>query len=236
MCTVTYLPLSKSSFILTHNRDEHYTRSIATLPEKRMVHGEEIVYPKDEQGGGTWFAAGKEFTLCLLNGGFQKHIQTPPYRHSRGLVIPDFFSYAHVERFVEEYNFKDLEPFTMIILQHDTQQVHQVVKDVDELHYSVKDNSIHHISSSTTLYTPEEREKRRVWFEQWNKDHPSYSQQDIIDFQMSPHDETGNEGIRINRDAILSTVSLTSVLKNEKNEISMFYEDLLQHKKREIDI
>ncbi|GBL36066.1 hypothetical protein EMGBS15_16610 [Filimonas sp.] len=92
MCTVTYLPVSSSSFILTHNRDEHHTRAIALLPEKKTMQDIEIIFPTDQQGGGTWIATSKEFTLCLLNGGFEKHIPSPPYRHSRGLVILDFLS------------------------------------------------------------------------------------------------------------------------------------------------
>jgi len=236
VCTVTYLPLSTSSFILTHNRDEHHTRTIATLPEKRIVHGKEIVFPKDEQGGGTWFASGKKFTICLLNGGFEKHIRKPSYRHSRGLVIPDFFKWENIDRFIHEYDFEDLEPFTLIILEHANQQVHEIVSDEIRVTYTIMDDSLPAIWSSTTLYTDHDRDKRRIWFEQWNREHPTDSQKDIIDFHMSQQDEAANEGIRINRDSILFTVSLTSVLKDESNKVSLYYEDLLRHKKKIIVI
>ncbi len=236
MCTVTFLPLSHSSFILTHNRDEHHTRSIALLPERNMVYETEIVFPKDEQGGGTWFASSKEFTLCLLNGGFEKHISSPPYKHSRGLVIVDFFRFNDVNTFKESYDFAGIEPFTLIIIQHSSQQIHQFIKDEKQIHYSLKDNMCHQIWSSTSLYTGEDINKRVQWFNEWKRNHSEFTQSDIIEFHKRKHDDVQQEGIMINRNAVLFTVSLTSVYKNEEGTVAMKYEDFLQHKKKELVI
>ena len=159
MCTVTFLPLGSSSFILTHNRDEHHTRSIALLPERKMIGDIELIYPKDEQGGGTWFATSKNYTLCLLNGGFEKHIPSPPYKHSRGLVILDFFLFNNVHQFKDEYLFTGIEPFTLIIIEHSTKQIHQIVKDEDQIHYSKKNENETHIWSSN--YFIYKRTKRK---------------------------------------------------------------------------
>ena len=84
----------------------------------------------------------------------------------------------------------------------------------------------------TTLYTKEQRENRVTWFSEWNKKNKEYSQQDIIQFHKNKQDAFENEGILINRDAILFTVSLASVFKNEVNEVSLYYEDFIQHKNK----
>lgn len=70
MCTVTYLPIGKSSFILTSNRDESQQRKIAAPPEKYSIYDTNVYFPKDTDANGTWFAAAEtKFTLCLLKLG-----------------------------------------------------------------------------------------------------------------------------------------------------------------------
>ena len=75
MCTVSYLPLSQTDYILTSNRDETVERPVC-FPINQYLIGERTVYfPKDQQAGGTWIATtGDSVTLCLLNGGFEPHL------------------------------------------------------------------------------------------------------------------------------------------------------------------
>ena len=236
MCTVTYLPVTSSSFILTHNRDEHHTRAIALLPEKKTMQDIEIVFPTDQQGGGTWIAASKEFTLCLLNGGFEKHIPSPPYRHSRGLVILDFFRYQKVDDFVKAYDVHRIEPFTMIVVEHATQSIAELVHDGQQIHIRQMDKTIPHIWSSSSLYSPEDKAKRVQWFITWCEVGRTFNQEDIINFHKQKKDTLENEGILINRDEVLFTVSLTSIMKTEAQEVSLWYEDFLQQKNKKIVI
>nr|MBP6455490.1 NRDE family protein [Chitinophagaceae bacterium] len=84
MCTVSFLPVNKTSFILTHNRDEHINRGVAFLPIFYEISSNKIVFPKDSKANGTWISTSKNYSLCLLNGGFEKHKHEPPYKHSRG--------------------------------------------------------------------------------------------------------------------------------------------------------
>ena len=73
MCTVTFLPLGNTDFILTSNRDEQRLRE--TLPPKIYEEdGVEMLFPKDKVAGGTWIGtSSKKRLVCVLNGGFIKH-------------------------------------------------------------------------------------------------------------------------------------------------------------------
>ncbi|HWZ21081.1 MAG TPA: NRDE family protein, partial [Cytophagaceae bacterium] len=87
MCTVTYLPKPNGEYILTSSRDEKIVRPAAAVPQCYTIGGKSIVFPKDPTAGGSWIAYAGEKTVCLLNGGFKKHISNPPYKKSRGLVV-----------------------------------------------------------------------------------------------------------------------------------------------------
>ncbi len=232
MCTVTYLPLSDHDFLLTHNRDEHVTRGVAMLPQKRKVADTEVLYPQDPDAGGTWIAASAQFTLCLLNGGFVKHLRHLPYRHSRGQIIPDFFKYQQVDAFLQQYDFDQLEPFTLIIADHQ-RNLHEIVFDGRAVCHNKPDPAFPHIWSSVTLYTEAERAARRTYFQRFLEVSPM-TQEAIIDFHKNRFEDYVDEGIQINRNGVLRTVSLTSIYKTQT--ASMYYEDLIHEQIRQLAI
>jgi uncharacterized protein with NRDE domain len=89
MCTVTFIPAADGVY-LTSNRDERLTRPDALFPFRAAQEGQELIYPKDAEAGGSWIAlksAGD--AAVLLNGAFAKHQLQPAYRRSRGLVFLD---------------------------------------------------------------------------------------------------------------------------------------------------
>ena len=114
--------------ILTSNCDETPLQN-ATRPETQNMAGHNIPFPEDPLARETWFATdSKRFTLVLLNGGIVKHRHQPPYRRSRGLMLLYFFETYHVDGFVKKYEFKGIEPFTMIIIEQDIlTKVHELV-------------------------------------------------------------------------------------------------------------
>ena len=100
MCTVTFIPLKNNRFVLTSNRDESPQRSPETISSLRK-EGQEIIFPKDKGAGGSWIAASSQDRLvCLLNGAFDCHQRTPPYRKSRGQMVLDFFGAFCTERYI----------------------------------------------------------------------------------------------------------------------------------------
>lgn len=233
MCTVTYLPKDHHSFLLTHNRDEHHSRGVAHLPIKKALQSAICLAPIDSTAGGTWIATSEQFTLCLLNGGFVKHTQNPPYRHSRGHIIFDFFSYNNVEHFVKDYSLENIEPFTLILIEHQDRRVNELVYDGQEIHHASIVQDEPHIWSSTTLYTEADREKRKTYFQKFIQS-GVLTQEEIIKFHKNTYDSYEGEGIQINRNEILKTVSLTSISKSET--ISMYYEDFLHHQKLSFEL
>src|SRR5688572_4604888 len=92
MCTVTFIPGSQG-ILLTSNRDEKIERATAVYPASYVFPPGNIMFPKDADAGGTWMAVHENGNaIVLLNGGIIKHIPTPPYRKSRGLIVLDLIS------------------------------------------------------------------------------------------------------------------------------------------------
>ena len=71
MCTVTIFPLENNDFVLTTNRDEAPDRN-SLEPSFYTFQGAKLLFPKDEQSGGTWVGVSeKKRVVCVLNGGFE---------------------------------------------------------------------------------------------------------------------------------------------------------------------
>ncbi len=230
MCTVTYLPLNNKSFILTSNRDEGQQRKIALPPEKYTIHGTNVYFPKDMDANGTWFAAAETtFTLCILNGAFERHEHHPPYRLSRGIMLLDFFSYNNVHHFLGQYNFEGIEPFTLLIFEQNTETViHEIRWDEKQIYYITKDAASPLIWSSAQLYAKQVIRQREQWFDDWLKAKNEFTMQKIIHFHKTGGTGDNNNDLLMNRDGKVFTVSITSIKREEKESI-MRYEDMISN-------
>lgn len=227
MCTVTYLPTSDCSFILTSNRDESPLRKPASPPEKYNIHQTEVFFPKDQQASGTWIATSLGFSLCLLNGAFEKHEHKPPYKKSRGIVLLDFFQYKNVEKYSSEYNFNGIEPFTLIILEHiSNTKIQEIRWDGKKIHSKKIDPNTPHIRSSATLYSKEIIEHRKKWFKEWLQKNPNYKTDDILSFHHFAGEGDIKNDVIMNR-GIVQTLSISCIHKSASS-FEMIYEDLLQ--------
>ncbi len=228
MCTVTFLPLEDQGFILTSNRDEQKGR--ITLPPKIYSENDvKMLYPKDAMAGGTWIGvSAKNRLICVLNGGFEKHIRKVPYTKSRGLISKELLQTEAIEPTINALDLKDVEPFTMVIVDWDETDysLYQLVWDADKKHFK-KMEKAPHIWSSSTLYTKESSEKRTEWFKEW-LDRNVISQESILKFH---HLEEGDkEQTILMKRSYVETVSISSVLKTSKG-IKFNYEDLLEGQK-----
>jgi hypothetical protein len=226
MCTVTYLPVGKEDFILTHNRDEQSVRGIASMPEIRDADGLRTVYPVDPKGHGTWIGmADNGKAACLLNGGFERHIPDPPYKHSRGLVILHLFSFPGTSDFIDKYEFSRLEPFTLVV--YDRGSLYEIVWDGQKVHAKNLPVDQPHIYSSTSLYEPAVREKRHQWFRQWLEEHPTYRINDIRNFHNYGGEGDSATNLVMKREEGLQTVSITSIQKRD-GRLEMIHHDLIR--------
>ena len=222
MCTVTFLPLGNTDFILTSNRDEQRLRE--TLPPKIYEEdGVEMLFPKDKVAGGTWIgASSKKRLVCVLNGGFKKHKRKDNYSKSRGLIAKELLKENRLQPYLKNLDLLDVEPFTMVIVDWNNQELNlvEVVWDAHDTHITTHKNEPK-IWSSSTLYTDEIKRLRKSWFQQWLSEN-EFTSEAILKFH---HSEIGDkeQSVLMKRTQV-ETVSITSVKKLE-NTIEMVYED-----------
>ena len=225
MCTVSFIPLNQEEFYLTSNRDENAKRSPSALT-KELISDLNCIYPKDVSKSGSWILVAENgITLCLLNGGFEKHKHQPPYQKSRGIMLLEYLSFKSTKAFLDTFEFDGMEPFTFII--HDSKNLHEVRWDETKLHHTILDQTKSHIWSSCTLYTPEWQSKREQWFRDWEATKPTLNKKEIIAIHS-----TGGEGdilndYMMNRNGVVQTVSITNIHK-QKDSIEMHYVDLIK--------
>ena len=227
MCVLTYLPTINSGYILTNNRDESFARAKAIPPKKYNILGKHIFFPKDAQAGGTWIATSDDFTVCLLNGAFEKHVHKPPYRQSRGKIILDFFKFNTVDDFVSNYVFENIENFTLVIIYHrEFLKICELRWDGTKLHYTSKNSEEAHIWSSATLYSQEIRTEREHWFADFRKQNLNFTREQVVDFHL--HGGTGDiqNDMQMNRDGKLITQCIFQVVK-QNQYLSFSFHDLL---------
>ncbi len=227
MCTVTFIPQGQGNFILTTNRDENAARSPRHITHT-VQHGLALIFPRDTAAGGTWVAASEDGRVgCLLNGAFEKHKHRPPYKHSRGTMVLDFFNFNSAPEFFRKYDFEGLEPFTFIMVDSDGMLFESRWDEV-KIHVKSLDNEGFYLWSSAPLYTKEVREQRQTWFNDWRKGRTDFSLEAIEQFhQTGGQGDTWN-GFIMNREGRVQTVSITNIVKKDLG-IELIYNDLLRN-------
>jgi len=226
MCTVTFIP-SKEHIILTSNRDEKHWRSAAHAPAPYPFKTGNILFPKDGDAGGTWFAVHENGNAVIfLNGGFIKHEPQPPYRRSRGLILLDLLDSISPYNSFLEIDLDNIEPFTAVIW--DEGRLFECRWTGQQKHYKLLDRKSPHIWSSATLYDDEVIARRRNWFTGWLHKHPAPQQGDILDFHQFTGDGDAHNDLLMNRDGKVFTVSVTSV-QIEPSRASLQYLDIRNH-------
>lgn len=223
MCTVTFIP-GKDSIFFTSNRDEKRVRTDAAPPAAYEFSSGKIMYPKDGNAGGTWIAAHENGNVIVfLNGGWKAHVSTPPYRKSRGLILLDLADHHTPFNCFLAINLNNIEPFTAII--YDNHHLFECRWDGSRKHATELDPSAKYIWSSCTLYNDEVINRRNSWFEEWLTRHPEPSQKDILLFHQFTGDGDIRNGLLMNRNNEMFTVSITSV-EHTSSGISMEYVDI----------
>lgn len=207
MCTVTYIPLGIDHFLITSNRDEQPARSSKELVSLKKDE-KTILFPKDAKAGGTWIAAASSGQcVCLLNGAFVKHKHQPPYKRSRGIMVLDYFSFENTAAFLHQYDFEDMEPFTMII--RDGNKLTELRFDGYNLSVAPLKREQSYIWSSATLYDQPAQEKRQQWFNDWKIRNLTPEKNAILDFHRNAGDGDPGNDVVMNRNNVVQTVSIT---------------------------
>jgi hypothetical protein len=222
MCTVSYLPLPQGGFILTSNRDEAPQRN-AVFIQKELRAGHRLIYPKDPEAGGTWFAMSDHGRIiCLLNGAFESFLPSPQFTYSRGRVLLDFLVHHSPDEYLSKAELSHTAPCTMVTLDGDT--LHEVIWDGNRLHHQILDPSSPAFWSSVTLYPPEVRAERKAFFTEWTKSN-AFEQEAIMHFHRYGGKDDLWNGFVMNRNDRVKTLSITSV-KKEQGNLHMLHSDL----------
>lgn len=223
MCTVTFIP-AKEKIYFTSNRDEKQWRKDAAIPTVYEYESGKILFPKDTDAGGTWIAVHENGNaIVLLNGGFETHIPKPPYRKSRGLILLDLIEGATPYNSFLAIKLANIEPFTAIIW--DDLHLFECRWDGIQKHTKQLDERLPHIWSSVTLYSDAVIRKRNQWFDNWINRNGQPTIQDILHFHQFTGDGDSHNDLRMNRDGIVFTVSVTS-LAISSHKAAMLYLDL----------
>ncbi|WP_310556867.1 NRDE family protein [Flavobacterium sp.] len=229
MCTVSFVN-NNGKIILTSNRDEQVIRPNAIAPEFYTINDKKILFPKDAKGGGTWFAVAENGnTIVLLNGAKEKHqFKTNFYQKSRGLIVLDLICANNILENWDEINLEKVEPFTLVVYEKNQLfqlQWNEVEKDKINL-----DTSEKHIWSSSTLYSKKIREQRSNWFYDFFKIKNNISETDLYNFHSNTQTDDAENGLVINRNNHLKTISISQIVIQDKNVI-FEYNDLIINNK-----
>lgn len=233
MCTVTLLPNSvkKNGFILTSNRDEAAERE-AIPPDFYSENEIKMLYPRDKLAGGTWIGLSEQNRLiCLLNGEFKPHIRESSYRLSRGVVVKDLLAATSIDIAVENYDFKNIEPFTIVAVDWNSGlRFMELVWDGEIKHF--KELGLKpHIWSSSPLYSSEMKIYREKWFQEFQQRNIPNAQS-LWDFHTSAG--IGNPDIDVVMDrGFVKTQNITQI-ERTNDTIEMRFMDLRDRNKIEI--
>ncbi len=222
MCTVTFLQSNGQTFI-TSNRDESPLRKDAGLVSRHDPNNTTIYFPLDESSGGSWVALSQEGrAVCLLNGGFEPFIPSPPYRLSRGQVVLEAVRTHNPTEFLDTFDLDKVAPFTLLVYNNGV---------LKELVWTGTTRHINHdvelkpqIWSSATLYPEHVRVWRRSLFKDWLDQHPAFDRDSIISFHQMPGGDPRNDFI-MDREGIVKTLSVTSIVLGH-NQGSIVHLDL----------
>ena len=229
MCTVSFVPVN-NAVIITSNRDEHIQRQHAAAPAFHVLNNKKVIFPKDQQAGGTWFAACDNGVVAvLLNGAFVKHTSKPPYRKSRGLILLEVIEADDPFVFFKTLDLENIEPFTMVLFQYGN--LYELRWDGNNKHDRSLDVSGNYIWSSSTLYTEDVIKNRERIFEQFIQTEKNITPQLVRDLHGDDHAD-GENGFVINLPTGMKTFSITQAVV-APGSIHFLHNDLLQHRQFE---
>jgi len=209
MCTVTFIPTG-NRFFFTSSRDELAGRPLALFPQVYEINGMRILFPRDEQAGGTWAAVNENGAVAvLLNGAIKAHHPETIYRKSRGLVLLDLIARSSPADAFEEADFNGIEPFTVILFEN--KNLYSGKWDGRMKWMESLNANKPHIWSSVTLYSPAAICKRENWFNKWIADNPYPGTLDILHFHQKGGDGDPFNDILMDREKKIFTNSISSI-------------------------
>ncbi len=227
MCTISIVPCGKN-IIFTFNRDEHPNRKTPEyLSQKKLAH-KNIYYAKDVKASGSWFAVDDKGNIAMLfNGAFVKHIKAEKYTKSRGIVLLEIFSSINCLRHFNQYDFTNIEPFSIIL--YERKDLYRLVWDGNKSEVINLDKSENHIFSSCTIYTKEIQNARKNWLQFFIENNKT-TEENIFNFHTTYKKRDDENGLIMKRDDTLQTLSVSQAVINN-NQVKVQHMDMVENKK-----
>ncbi len=224
MCTLTFIPKSSNSFVLTSNRDEDPQRN-TIVPAKYLQDGVTLLFPKDEKAGGTWIGVStRKRLICLLNGGYIAHERAKTYRMSRGVVVRELLGAFTFKKVIDTFDFNGIEPFTIIVIDWEKKPtLFELVWDGVKIYFEEKPWASH-IWSSSLLYSQKTKQLREKWFAQFLFKSSNPEVAEILNFHKLAGKENIDNALIMDR-GFVKTKSITQIFKVDET-IEMHYQDL----------
>lgn len=224
MCFVSYVPLP-NGYLLGSNRDENKNRIPALAPQRIETESGYVLMPRDGKAGGTWIGAREDgWSVVLLNGAFTLHIANPPYRHSRGAIIPAMMKAGQPDTVFNDLDLHNIEPFTLIIAGPG--QLQECRWDGTHKFQKQLNPESTFCWSSATLYNKDQQQTRESWFlETFQKDE-IVNIQTLRDFHATAGKGDPQVDIMLSRPDGIITVS-TTIVRKYADKVQMDYCDYL---------
>ncbi len=234
MCTVTFCKVG-NQVVLTSNRDEKMSRPLALFPQKIQLKNTTIFAPVDPLAGGTWFGVKENKTvIVLLNGAETKHIATPPYNRSRGVVLLEILDSENVIHAWNRVDLNEVEPFTLVVYYNN--DLYQLRWNGSQKSLILLDVNQCHIWSSSTLYSPDIIAQRKEWFYQFLSSKIEFlTPQDLMFFHANTHVSDTNNGLIINREGGMLTKNITQCVI-EPHLMDFTHADLIEKNQETLSI
>lgn len=208
MCTLTYIP-DHNKNIITANRDENPLRNASGLSPITNKKGNEFLITREPVFGGTNLAIDLDGAVTtLLNGAFGPHLPRGNYRMSRGIMVLESLEFEDLFHFSQEFDFKNIEPFTLARFSDIIQEIRWDGKDITALTH---DPEIPHIWASAQLYSDVVIQKRKEWFQRFLNTYESPGPDETFDFHRLAGDGDSENDLVMNRGNMVRTVSITQV-------------------------
>ena len=213
MCIVSYIN-NKNSFYLTSNRDIPNSRKIALSPKKYTINGQELTFPKDPDGGGSWIAANSTRLGCILNVKNKKIIDD---NNSRGIFLIESLTQQEPENYFIKCNLNNTYPFFMILLDLNKKKLKRLIWDGTEKKIENLNIKQNYLWMSTSIYEDKIINDKQYLFKKILTNEITKSK--ILDF----HNCNQYDSVNNNK---MNTVNITQISGTSKiNDIN--YYDLL---------
>lgn len=230
MCTVSFISIGEKT-IITSNRDEQTSRNKAYELKEEIINDCKIIYPKDPEAGGTWFAVKESGAAAvLLNGAFKNDIPNKNHTRSRGLILLRILSGTDPVSQLSEISLSSVAPFTLVLFN--TTRLIEFCWDGSNKYCKELNAMSNYIWSSMTLYAKNAILQRKALFATFLEGKALIDENNIIDFHLD-NDNDFENGYVINRNDKVKTFSITQAVF-EAEETVLNHIDLVKNIKNSL--